>query len=66
MKSSNIPKSIPIVRYNHQNIPSGTLVNGPTNRLSNNRLLSQTVFRTVRPKKSRGLIQSHSLEIEKG
>ncbi len=64
--TSNIRTILLTVRRNHPNILSGTLVNGPTNRLSNSPLLSQIAIRTVRPKKSGGLIQSHSLEIETG
>jgi hypothetical protein len=64
--TSNIRKSIPTVRHNHPNILSGTPVNGPTNRLSNIRQLNLTAIRTVRLKKSRGLIPTRSLGIETG
>lgn len=60
MTTSNIRKSIPIVRHKHRNILSGTRMNGPTNRPSNSRQLNRPATQTVRLKKNHGLIPSRN------
>lgn len=64
MTTSNIRKSIPIVRHKYRNILSGIPVNGPTNRPSNSRQLNRPATQTVRLKKNHGLIPSRNKGIE--